>query len=307
MQKMQKLWIRAVVIFALLLTTVALHAQEDEEELPEIPYFRGSSGFNVPILELEGWDNQHTDDDAIYINADLNTRINVTMVRTLDDNEAIQTAINALTDSEHSEPFVDTRIGLSTGTWTQQLFSTDDMSISSFALVRGDRTFVVTLIEESPDYNAHQVAVRSPILSTTDDGTVLTDFAGGVDLAVQTFLGEDVSFTLTDSVDLSVLGLVSLQNQYSTDTNDVTVFAQELEGITYATITTSDAETATQLGESVESVFLGFFITPDNTNFLYLGLTMVALIFGVLLGSMWLRYSNVQKDMALVEELSEKD
>ncbi|MDQ7024114.1 MAG: hypothetical protein Q9P44_01000 [Anaerolineae bacterium] len=305
---MQKLWISAMLVLVLLVATIALQAQEDEEELPEIPYFWASSGFNVPILELEGWDNQHTEDDAIYVNADLNARIVVTMVRTLDDEEAIQTATNALTDSPLTEPLVDSRIGLATGTWTQQLFSVDDISISSFALVRGAGTFVVMLLEDNPNYDVHQVAVRSPILGTTDDGDVQTDFVGGVNLALETFLGEDTNFTLTNSIDLTALGLASVQSQYSTDAgDDLTVFAQELGGITYATITNTDAETATRLGEAIETVFLGFFITPNNSNFLYLGLTMVALIFSVLIGSMWLRYRNVQKDMALVEELSAKE
>jgi hypothetical protein len=298
-----KVWIRAAAVFALLLTVV-LHAQEDEEELPEIPYFRASSSFNVPVLQLEGWQNQSTADDALFVNDELNVRIHVTAVRTLDDAEAIQTVIATLHDGEIGAPLRESRIGISNGTWTQQQFSNGDTSISSFALVSvsSDKTFVVTLIEDSADYNAHHLAIRSPQIDAET-----TDFAGGIDLAVQTLLGEGSSFELVEHSDLTVLGLPSAQNQYTTDNGALSVFAQELDDITYATISTGDIESATQLGEAMETVFLGFFITPDNSNYLYMGLAVVTIIFGVLIGSMWLRYRNVQKDMALVEELAAKE
>jgi hypothetical protein len=298
-----KLWIRAAAVFVLLLLTVVLHAQEDEEELPEIPYFRASSSFNVPVLQLEGWQDQSTPDDAIFVNDALSARIHVSAVPTLVDTEAIQAAIATLTEGDFGEPLRESRIGISNGTWTQQLFSADDTSISSFALgsVSGNRTFVVTLIEDSPDYNAHYLAIRSPQIDAET-----TDFAGGIDLAIQTLLGEGRNFELVEHTDLTVLGLPSAQNQYSTDNGALSVFAQEFDDITYATISTGDIESATQLGEAMETVFLGFFITPDNSNYLYMGLAAVTIIFGVLIGSMWLRYRNVQKDMALVEELAGK-
>jgi hypothetical protein len=296
-----KYWIRAAAVFALLVLTVVLHAQEDAEELPEIPYFRASSSFNVPVLQLEGWQNQSTPDDALFVNDALSAQIHVTAVRTLVDVEAIQTVVASLYDGEIGEPLRESRIGISNGTWTQQVFSADDTSISSFALVSvsSDKTFVVTLIEDSPDYNAHYLAIRSPQIDAET-----TDFAGGIDLAVQTLLGEGSSFELVDHSDLTVLGLPSAQNQYSTANSELSVFAQEFDDITYATISTGDIESATQLGEAMETVFLGFFITPDNSDYLYMGLAVVAIIFGALIGSMWLRYRNVQKDMALVEELA---
>jgi hypothetical protein len=304
---MQKLWFRACIVLVLLLTTVSLYAQETEEELPEIPYFKSSSSFNVPILQLESWDNQHTEDDAIYVNESLNAQIRVTAVRTMNDIEAIQTAIAAVYAGDLPAPFVESRIALlNSGTWTQQLFFVGDTSISAFAYPRSDRTFVILLVEDNPDYMAHQFMVRSPITGNDADGEPITDFAGGVDLAVQEFLGEGAAFTLENSTDLTALGLPSVENTYTTDAGTLTVFAQELGGITYATITTSDIATAEQIGEAVETVFLGFFVTPDNTGYLYLGLTMVALIFGALIGSMYLRYRNLQKDMALVKELADK-
>jgi hypothetical protein len=298
-----KYWIRAAVVFALLLLlTVLLHAQEGDEELPEIPYFRASSSFNVPVLELEGWQNQSTPDEAIFVHEGYHAVIRVTAVPTLDDNAAIQTAIAALFDGEVGEPLRESRIGVSNGTWTQQLYSVDNTSISSFALVRGDRTFVITLFENSADYNAHHLAVRSPQLDTET-----TDFAGGIDLAMQTLLGDENNFALIDHIDMSGFGRVSALNRYRNDDRALNVFAQEFDGITYATISTGEINTTARLSEAMETVFLGFFITPDNSNYLYLGLTAVVIIYIALIGSMWVRYRNVQKDMALVEELSAKE
>jgi len=294
------------LLLALLLSVSALQAQ-DEEELPEIPYYRSSSSFNVPLLQLEGWANQNMNDYALFVNEALNARIQVTAVKTLDDNEAIQTAVAALYDGDLPEARHSSRIGLANGTWTQQLFSAGDTSISAFALVRRDKTFVVTLIEDSPDTTAYQLAVRTPTSDNTDeDGTPLPDFAAGVDLAATTFLGEDAVFSLDNSTALTVLNTDAVLNQYSVDENELAVFALQFDFITYATFA-DNGETAQQLGEAFNTVFLGFFITPDNSNYLYLALSVVTVIYVILIGSMWLRYRNVQIDMALVESLSEQE
>ena len=305
---MLKRWIYTVLLLALLPIAGASQAQSDEEPTPpEIPYYRSSSSFNVPILELDGWDVENTREDALYSNAALNARLYVTAVKTTDDSEAIQAAVAAVYDGDLPEARHESRIGLSNGTWTQRLFSIDETSISTLALVRRDRTFVVTLIEDSPDYSAYQLAVRTPPSETTnDDGTPRPDFEAGVDTALSTFLGEDNDFVLDDSTDLTALGADSMLNRYTVGDEEFALFALDFDFITYATFA-DDTNTAQQLGEAFNTVFLGFFITPDNSNFLYLALAVVATIYVALIGSMWLRYRNVRKDMALVEELASKE
>jgi hypothetical protein len=302
---MSKFGIRMLVLLALLLSALSLHAQDEETELPEIPYYRASSNFNVPILELNGWTDASTPDEALFTHDALNARLHVMMVRTLDDDEAIQTAISRLIGEERPQLLYNSRIGLANGTWTQQLFSIDETSISSYALVRGDRTFVVTLIETSPDYAVYELAIRTPAL--TNSAEPEPDFDAGVNLALQEFLGDDTEYSLAEENQQTVLGTNAALYTFSVGESELTVFALHFDFITYATIVEGNADIAAELGEAFNSVFLGFFITPDNSQYLFLALTMVAIIFTVLIGSMWLRYRNVQKDMALVEELAEKE
>jgi ABC-type polysaccharide/polyol phosphate export permease len=45
--------------------------------------------------------------------------------------------------------------------------------------------------------------------------------------------------------------------------------------------------------------------TPDTLSYLYLGLVVLVVIMGCFLASLVVRYRNVQKDLELVEKLSE--
>lgn len=299
---MRQSLLRAMVLITLLLMVPVLHAQDEEEDLPEIPYHRSSTGFNVPILQLEGWDDQTTREAALFVNTALNARIYVTAVRTLDDEEAIQSAVASLVDGNLPDASHSSRIGLPNGTWTQQHFTLNETSISSFALVRSDRTFVLMLVEDSSDYDAVVLAVRTPLLDETDAETPEVDFPAGMRLAVDTLgLTED---TTPDSEFVPELSGDWLVYNYESDDTPLTVIGTQFNNVTYATVVTATAEDALSLAQAFRTTFLGFFTTPDTNSYLYLGLAVVAIIFVVLVGSMWLRHRNAQKDMALVEQLA---
>ncbi len=48
-------------------------------------------------------------------------------------------------------------------------------------------------------------------------------------------------------------------------------------------------------------------VTPDTTAYLYLGLVMFFLILTLFIATMLIRASNLRKDEALIEQLSEDD
>lgn len=78
------------------------------------------------------------------------------------------------------------------------------------------------------------------------------------------------------------------------------------DSIVFVTLVEGDTSSIATLSNAFDTVFLGFVITPSNIEFLYLGLVFSAVIMLALLGSMWLRYQNVLKDMDLVEQLAEE-
>ena len=73
------------------------------------------------------------------------------------------------------------------------------------------------------------------------------------------------------------------------------------------TLVEGNAEIATELSDAFDSVFLGFVITPDNGEFLRLGLIFASAIMLILIGSMFLRYRNIKKDMLVIEQLAEEE
>ena len=58
------------------------------------------------------------------------------------------------------------------------------------------------------------------------------------------------------------------------------------------------------LADAYNRTLLGFFVTPDNSQYLALALAVVLVILGTLLGSLYWRERNVRKDLALLEELA---
>lgn len=296
---------RKLFIFLVLLCVVVVPiAAQDEAEadLPEIEVFRSSAGFNVPVVELDGWENQSEGDTALFVNAALDATINVVSVNTLDDDEAITTALSALVaDDLPAEPFYTGRVGLLNGTWTQTIYQLEETTISSLALVRSRSTFVVTLVETSPDYDAYQLIIRTP-QAENDAGDLVADFEAGVAQAAATltlFDGEPDDITAPD-----LPGGEWLTFQYA----DGAIVGFEFEDTTYTYTmqVTGDTSGAEAIAQAFDIVFLGFFITPNNDEYLYLGLAVTFAIFALLIGSFVWRYRNAQKDLQLVEQLADE-
>lgn len=286
---MRKIWIIAL----LLLLAVPLSAQEEaaEEDVPEIDYYRSPVGFNVPVLG-DGWVEQGDGETALFVNETLSAQIQVTAVRTLDDEEAIQTALDNFLADSSVEPVYSDRIGLTNGTWTQNIYQDGDSTISALALVRSDRTFVVSFVETSADYDAYQLTVRNSDPESLDPQE-------GVANALERLLSIDPD----EPESITALNLPSGEWQEYDYSADLTAYGFVFRGITYSTIITGDAPDGAELADAYDTVFLGFFMTPNNDEFLYLGLASSAFIFLVLIGSIWWRFRNARQDLQLIEQL----
>jgi hypothetical protein len=58
-----------------------------------------------------------------------------------------------------------------------------------------------------------------------------------------------------------------------------------------------------ELANAFNTIHLGFFTTPDNSNYLWLGVIATFAILGFLVISLYWRWRSIRQDMALLEQL----
>lgn len=291
---------RFLLLFTLLLLTPILGLAQDDET--DIAYLRLSSNFSVP--EIRGWDIATANETVLFSREDIDAQIYVRIVDTLDTNLAISTAISDLEQViiEATEPIAEGRIGRNNGTWSYSIFQDGDTSVTAYALLQSNQVYVVLFAEESPDYDAYHLAIRSTINEplVSEINTAINSAASEALTLIELDASEDPIST-RNPVEDNPQWLEAIYD------NDITTASYLFDGIVYVTIIDGNADITAELSDAFDSVFLGFVITPDNSEFLYLGLAFSAIIMLVLIASMVLRYQNIKKDMLVVEQLAEED
>jgi hypothetical protein len=287
---------RLFLLLILLLGIVTVQAQDEEEEVVDIPYVQLGANFSVPEID---WVMETGDQSVWFINREIDAQIYVTVVDTQDASEAILATIPVVSNVEFDAAFAEGRAGRTSGTWALQLFKSGDTSISAYAMLQSGQVYVVIFAENSANYEAYHYPVRPEIAEPEADQLESTMVATS-DTALNAVFSQDVteariSYPNPDSK-------YWLHLQYS-DTLATSSFL--FDGIVFVTLVDGDTSVASTLSNAFDTVFLGFVITPNNGEFLYLGLAFSAVIMLMLLGSMWLRYRNVLKDIELVEQLAE--
>lgn len=291
---------RLLLIALLLLLPTLASAQEDE---PDIAYLRLSSNFSVP--EIRGWDIVAENETVLFSREDIDAQIYVRIVDTLDTSLAIDAAIADLNQIiiETDEPIAEGRIGRNNGTWNYRIFQDADTSVTAYALLQSNQVYVVLFAEESPEYQAYHLAIRSSINEPTIsqlNTTITTASNEAIASILNTDFTDEPSATRNPVEDNSRW----LEATYE---NDITTASYLFDGIVYVTIVEGNPNITAELSDAFDSVFLGFVITPDNSEFLYLGLAFSAIIILALIGSMALRYQNIKKDLLVVEQLAEEN
>lgn len=305
MKNRQFSWVRWLVIGGMvMLLTLPLYAQEDaaegstdaemsEEEAPEIPFYSSADGFNVPILET--WVDESDESTAFFLNPDLQARIVTTAAGEGDD--PTEVAAEALGATITSEPIFSNRINTADGTWEQRYYDEGDSNVSILSKTEEGRRYVIAFIEDDPE-----VAVYMPLVDRTwEEDTTLP----GIEQAI-----ESLGIAAVDALPEPTIETVSLPSgdwesaTYDIDGTTVTGYGLNFGVTDYVAIAIGDAD-ATQLVDAYNYTLLGgFFLTSDNTAYLYLGLAVTAIIFIVLLGSIWMRWRNARRDLRTVEQLS---
>lgn len=297
--------LRALLLALLLLLALPIAAQDAQEneaaeaeaELPVIPYFKSSTGFNIPILEA--WANQSDGANASFTSEELQARIFVTAFDGLDEKAAIRRALEALLGAEASaaESRYEGLVNLADGTWEQELFLSGDQSVSALAKSREGRTYVVAFVEAVPAAETWMFVVQNP--SQTTEGDPLP----GVREAAQTVLGLDLPAAPNAVEAVSLPSGTWTRASYSVEDSQVAAFGLVFGSATYVALTTGDTEAKAAAADAFNTVFLGFFLTPDNSLYLYLGLIVTAVIMLGLIGSMLWRVNNARKDAKMLAAL----
>lgn len=291
---------RLLLIALLFLLPTLANAQEDDAD---IAYLRLSSNFSVP--EIRGWDIVAENETVLFSREDIDAQIYVRIVDTLDTDLAIDATIADLNQViiETDEPVAEGRIGRNNGTWNYRIFQDGDTSVTAYALLQSSQVYVVLFAEESPDYQAYHLAIRS-IINEPAISELNTAITTASNEAIASILNTD--FTDEPSATRNPVEDNSrwLEATYE---NDITSASYLFDGIVYVTIVDGNPDITAELSDAFDSVFLGFVITPDNSEFLYLGLAFSAIIILALIGSMALRYQNIKKDMLVVEQLAEEN
>ena len=273
--------------FLALLTFGGARAQDGEGATA--PYFQ-SSAFNAPMLE--GWQNQSSGDIAQFHLARAAATIRTTTVKASDPVEAAEADLAALTGIRASQPVYSDKVNLADGTWNALVYDLDAATTASvMARIAGERIAVISFVERDPAARTALLTVAraddSPGEASREIGLAL-EAIGGVSLAALE-RAEDASlpsgeWALYAGEGVQAMGLVFGNDSY------VALRAGELGDLAV-------------LADAYNRTLLGFFITPDNSLYLALGLAAVFVILGALVGSLYWRERNMRKELALLEAL----
>jgi hypothetical protein len=291
---MRKLYI----IFLLLLLPFIAVAQ-DEEEAETIPYLE--LGENFAVSDLPSWEHRVEGETALFTNAALNAQIYVAAYESQDIESMIQTAIDAVYQGDLPAPIYSSRIAPKNGVWEYRLFNSGETSITAYGMLKSNRVYVILFIENSADYTAYQMAIRSSI-PNAEGAAIHEAIETSSLLAIQQSLNPDfvgeIQATSNPNSDTETWLLSEYEDNIAT--------ASYLKNdIVYVTVLEGNPSLATELSNAFDTVFLGFVITPNNSEYLYLGLGFAGGIMLILIASIWLRYRNLHKDLQMIEQLSE--
>lgn len=302
----QKLSLTLLILLLLTGITVAQDAEASETtELPSIPYFQSSSGFNVPVLN--DWTSQGDADRADFVNEAYSARILVSSIATTDAAAAIEAQLDELLPgSSDNAPFYEATLNLNDGTWLQRLYNTEAARISAMAKVRDNITDVVLLIDEAATSETYSLVLRTADLMDAEATLDNSNPLPGIQAAAQILFDIPEEASAQDVETLSADSGSWVRGSYDAgEAGTVTAYGLIFGNATYTILSQGTEEADIAVADAINSMFLGFFITPDNSIYLYGGLAASALVMLVLIGSYYVRQRNALRDLALIEQLSE--
>ncbi len=285
---------RTSIWLALLLLLLAASAFAQDEEQEEVPYFQ-SPAFNAPIII--GWDDQSTAHIAQFEQAQSRAIIRTALVAESAPAAAAAADLAALLGAAAPPPVYSGKVNLADGTWHTLVYEIDAATTASvMARQAGDQAVVISFVESDP-------ATRAVMLTLAQADDTAAEATAEIAVALETLAGASLS-------GLPAAGTVTLPSGDWLTYGDAELAAMGMvfgndSYIALQTGAGSDLAALQILADAWNRTVLGFFITPDNSPYLALGLAVTFVILGALIFSFYWRSRGLRQDLALLEELAQ--
>lgn len=296
-----------LLLLALAVPFMVAHAAEedeaDAEPLPVFPYYTSSdegARFNIPIPP--GWQDVSTTEQYARLqipgSAELGDIYTVAVLET-DADAAALLAFSEINPDWQGEQIGEGSLRLDGLTWAQRLYDLgDDGTATAFLQNRDDVTFALIFHNPNPDADFYMLAGTTDV--DDEDGAAVLQ----AELAA---LYPTVSDEPDDEAPVELSNGTWIQATYSAGDDTIHTLRQARFGVVYMVIERGDGRLLEQVNKSLFTVLFGFFVTPENDDYLNLGIASVFALLALLIGSMWLRHRNLEKDVKLLAQLQDED
>ena len=258
-----------------------------------MPYFQ-ARGFNVPILD--GWEDQSSAEIAQFYLSEARATIRTALVPINDAISAVERDLEDLLGVDTGQPVYSDKVNLADGTWNVLVYDIDATTTASVMARRHEaRSVVISFVETDPE-------ARTVLLTMARTDEALEAAAPEIARAVANLTGiglqelDDEGATELPSGAWAVYRRPTLAAMGMVFGNDSYVALQE-----------GQLGDLGALADAYNMTLLGFFITPDNSSYLALGLAVVFVILSTLVFSFGWRSRSLEKDLALIQELARDD
>jgi hypothetical protein len=289
-----------LLITLLLLVLVPVAAQDDDDDTEFTPtdfYTSSDAGarFNIPIPQ--GWQEISTTDRyARLANPEIEGEMYVIAVEAESFDQAVETGLARIDPDLEIEPVVTGDLRLNGLEWIKTLYNLEGGgTMTAFVQERDTSYFQILFINRDPSREFYLMAVTAEDEDNpTQIDEVIDEIYPDLDMELRESRPVDLrtdtwtlaTYDLPEDDELHVLHTVSF-------------------GTTYAAIERGDGEMLRATDEAFFVVLFGFFVTPQNDDFLLLGLAASFGITLVFIGSVYLRHRNLSRDMALIKRLED--
>ena len=279
-----------VLVICLLAALLAVSVASSQD-MDSVPYVR-TSGFNAPALL--GWEDQSSQSIAQFQLPSAQASIRTAMVAAEDPLLGARADLAAWLGVTIGEPVFSHKVNLADGTWHTLVFDIDAETTASLMARRaGTNVVVISFVESTPDSRTVMLTLPQADAERDDaqpEMALALAEMGGLDLnaldAAGTAALPSGDWLIYENAELRVMGMV-----FGNDS--------------YIALQSGQLGDLASLADAYNRALLGFFITPDNSLYLALGLAVSFAILGLLFLSWLWRARQINKDLAMLSELAE--
>ena len=277
-------------LFVALLALGGAFAQDSSESVSYVQ----ARGFNVPVLE--GWSDQTTEAVAQFHLAEAEATIRTALVAGADPLAAAQSDLADWLGKAVGPSVYSDKVNLADGTWHTLIFDIDTTTTASVMARQDDaHVIVISFVERAPE-------ARTVLLTLAQADDRLDNAAPEIGRALQQIA--DVELGSLD--DKGIIELPSGEWQVY-ERGGLSAMGMIFGNDSYVALQEGAPGGLAALADAYNRTLLGFFITPDNSLYLALGLITTFGILGLLILSYVWRGRAAQQDLVLLNALSDED